>query len=76
MSASFVSSAPPSPNVPRFFWMMKLTDVASLNSPILKPSPAASIACALSSMTRSLCAIGDLLDRRHVGALPVEVDRE
>ena len=35
--------------------MMKLVDVASLNSPTLKPSPAASIACALSSMTRSLC---------------------
>ena len=37
MSASFVRSAPPSPNVPRFFWMMKLVDVASLSSPILKP---------------------------------------
>jgi len=53
MPASFVSSAPPSPNVPRFFWMMKLVDVASLSSPTLKPAPAASIACALSSMTRS-----------------------
>jgi hypothetical protein len=30
MSALFVMSAPPSPNVPRFFWMMKLTDTASL----------------------------------------------
>ena len=35
--------------------MMKLVDVASLSSPTLKPAPAASIACALSSMTRSLC---------------------
>ena len=36
--------------------MMKLVDVASLRWPIAKPSPAASIACALSSMTRSLWA--------------------
>ena len=56
MSALLVTSAPPSPNVPRFFWMMKLTEVASLSWPILKPSPAASMACALSSMTHSLCS--------------------
>ena len=36
--------------------MMKLTEVASLNWPIVNESPAASIAWALSSMTRSRCA--------------------
>ena len=40
-SALFVTTAPPSPNVPRFFWMMKLVHAASLSSPILNRRPGA-----------------------------------
>ena len=39
MSSRFVMSAPPSPNVPRFFWMMKLVATASLYSPCFQPGP-------------------------------------
>ena len=46
-----VTNAPLSPNVPRFFWMMKLVVAASLSWPTLKPGPCAPIAWALSSMT-------------------------
>ena len=55
MSALFVTSAPPSPKVPRFFWMMKLVVAASLSSPILKPWPRAPMAWALSSTSLSPC---------------------
>ena len=44
-----------SPKQPRFFWMMKLVATASLSWPILNVSPAASMAWALSSMTRRWC---------------------
>src|ERR1043166_886168 len=55
MSGLFVTTAPLSPNVPRFFWMIKLVEAASLSSAILKRLPCAPIACALSSITLSLC---------------------
>ena len=56
ISSRLVTSAPPSPNVPRFFWMMKLVATASLSSPCFQPGPAPSIAWALSSTTQSLCS--------------------
>src|SRR5260370_254605 len=53
--ARLVMSAPPSPRVPRLFWMMKRVQTASPSSPCFQPSPCPSGACALSSTTNSLC---------------------
>ena len=38
-SLLLVATAPPSPKQPRFFWMMKLRQTASLSSPMAKLSP-------------------------------------
>ena len=39
MSSRSVTTAPPSPGVPRFFWMMKLVHTASLSWPCFQPGP-------------------------------------
>ena len=55
--------------------MMKLVAVASLSSPIWKPSPRAPMPWALSSITKQLVFVGDFADGLHVRALAVKMDR-
>ena len=56
--------------------MMKLTEVASLNWPIVKPSPAPSMACALSSITRRSVRFADFPYCRHIGDMDRRDGRE
>ena len=55
--------------------MMKLIEVASLNSPILKCRRGIDRLRVVFDHAQ-LVLVGDLLDRRHVGALAVEVNRD
>ena len=76
ISALLVTIAPPSPKVPRFFWMMKLVQTASLNCADLEAVAARADSLGVVLDHQELVLVGDLADGLHVGALAVEMDRD
>ena len=73
ISGSFVRRAPPSPKVPRFFWMMKLVEVASTQVADLEAVARRVDRLGVVFDHAQPVSVGDLLDGRHVGALSVEM---